>query len=213
MVVLIGHFQHVTMANNTLTLAGIEALIGRFIIETYSCSHEDHGRVVAIKQHTRLRRATPATEYFSTGITEIFDNQLCILYVMPRQVAPISYGRSPAALTDPVVSTSDVSSLLANRFTELERAFGVEGRTMQYDWRRPNWPPPSDSQCPFRCFRCRMRSCCRGAPSSEFGLHRMPHLCLRAFAELPCHSDADDIPGALFDYGDYIKEFTTGTCL
>ena len=69
-------------------------------------------------------------------------------------------------------------------------------------------PPPTDSQCAFRCFRCRVRACCRGAPSGELDVmalhckavnvimpefHPMPHLCWRAHVGLPCNSEDDGL--------------------
>ena len=47
-------------------------------------------------------------------------------------------------------------------------------------------PPVHHRPCPFRCFRCRIRFCSRGAPTEEHGMHPMPHLCSRALEGLPC---------------------------
>ena len=54
--------------------------------------------------------------------------------------------------------------------------------------------------CPFRCFRCKVRPCAKGAGA---GLHALPHLCLAAMNGWPCYAgplpepapDSDDDAG------------------
>ena len=53
--------------------------------------------------------------------------------------------------------------------------------------------PRDHQECQLRCFRCRIRRCCRGGWTEEHGLHPLPHLCIRAMHGLPCDNGE---PGA-----------------
>ena len=53
--------------------------------------------------------------------------------------------------------------------------------------------------CPFRCFRCKIKPCAKGAPSAA-SFHSMPHLCRAAVDGHPC--GIDPVPSPDCDNGD-----------
>ena len=93
------------------------------ITKTSSYPHE--GRMVLLCQdHACLRR--PTAEYFYAGNTTQFGGPTCVLYVSSKRAPRVSYSTSHSE-TNPAVSTSAVSSLLGNRFTEIDH-FSVFGK-------------------------------------------------------------------------------------
>ena len=93
-------------------------------ITSKSCYPQEGRMVLLAADHPQL--CSGSKEYFGAGESEFFGGKTCPLFVSSKKAPRVSSSTSHSE-TNPAISTAAVSSLLANRFTELE-FFSIWGR-------------------------------------------------------------------------------------
>jgi hypothetical protein len=93
-------------------------------ITSKSCYPQEGRMVLLAADHPQL--CSGSREYFGAGESEFFGGKTCPLFVSSKKAPRVSYSTSHSE-TNPAISTAAVTSLLANRFTELE-FFSIWGR-------------------------------------------------------------------------------------